>query len=64
MRRLAEWCDEASVAHWTQESAALPDWIEVHRRMQIRLDRIPEMPAELKDVIREQNDSKLPEELA
>ena len=34
MRRLAEWCDEASVAHWTQESAALPDWIEVHRRMQ------------------------------
>jgi succinate dehydrogenase / fumarate reductase flavoprotein subunit len=33
-------------------------------RMQIRLDRIPEMPVELKDVIREQNDGKLPEELA
>ena len=33
-------------------------------RMQIRLDRIPEMPAELKDVIREQNEGKLPEELA
>jgi succinate dehydrogenase / fumarate reductase flavoprotein subunit len=33
-------------------------------RMQIRLDPIPEMPAELKEVIREQNDDKLPEELA
>ncbi len=33
-------------------------------RMQIRLDPIPEMPAELKEVIREQNDGKLPEELA
>ena len=33
-------------------------------RMQIRLDRIPEMPAELKDIIREQNEGKLPEELA
>ncbi len=33
-------------------------------RMQIRFDRIPEMPADLKDVIREQNDGKLPEELA
>ena len=31
--------------------------------MQIRLDPIPEMPAELKEVIREQNDGKLPEEL-
>ena len=34
MRRLAEWCDEASVAHWAQESAEPPDWREVHRRMQ------------------------------
>jgi succinate dehydrogenase / fumarate reductase flavoprotein subunit len=33
-------------------------------RMQIRLDPIPEMPAELKEVIREQNDGKLSEELA
>jgi succinate dehydrogenase / fumarate reductase flavoprotein subunit len=32
-------------------------------RMQIRLDRIPEIPAELKDIIREQNEGKLPEEL-
>jgi hypothetical protein len=31
--------------------------------MQVRLDPIPEVPAELKEVIKEQNDGKLPEEL-
>ena len=39
-------------------------WRGEDGRMQIRLDSIPEMPAELKDVIREQNEGKLPEELA
>jgi succinate dehydrogenase / fumarate reductase, flavoprotein subunit len=39
-------------------------WQDPSGRMQIRLDPIPEMPAELKEVIREQNDGKLPEELA
>ncbi len=34
MRRLLEWCDEASVAHWTEDSAQKPTWEEVHRRMQ------------------------------
>ena len=33
MRKLLEWCDEASVAHWAQESAELPSWGEAHRRM-------------------------------
>lgn len=33
MPRLADWCDEASVTRWTQESDALPDVSEVHRRM-------------------------------
>ena len=33
MPKLAHWCDEASVVHWTQESATLPDWQEAHRRM-------------------------------
>jgi hypothetical protein len=33
MRKLADWCDEASVVHWTQDSAQLPDWNEAHRRM-------------------------------
>jgi hypothetical protein len=33
MGKLAEWCDEASVVRWNQETAALPDWKEAHRRM-------------------------------
>ena len=33
MTKLANWCDEASVVHWSQESTALPDWREAHRRM-------------------------------
>jgi len=34
MRKLLEWCDEAALVHWTQESADLPSWPEAHRRMQ------------------------------
>ena len=33
MPKLLEWCDEASVVHWNQESPALPDWREAYRRM-------------------------------
>src|SRR5215471_7488111 len=33
MRKLLNWCDEASVAHWTQDGDALPAWDEVHRRL-------------------------------
>jgi hypothetical protein len=33
MPRLLEWCDEASVAHWTQDSREIPSWLEAHRRM-------------------------------
>ena len=32
MQKLPEWCDEASVAHWTGD--ALPDWVEAWERMQ------------------------------
>ena len=33
MPKLLEWCDEASVVHWQQETPELPDWPEAHRRM-------------------------------
>lgn len=33
MPKLKDWCDEAYVAHWEQQSTALPDWIEAHRQM-------------------------------
>jgi hypothetical protein len=34
MRRLLEWCDEAAVARWEQETDREPDWLEAHRRLQ------------------------------
>ena len=34
MRKLLDWCDEASIAHWTQDSPDLPSWQEAHRRLQ------------------------------
>jgi hypothetical protein len=34
MRKLIEWCDEAALGHWTQDSPELPSWTEAHRRMQ------------------------------
>jgi hypothetical protein len=33
MSKLAEWCDEASVAHWNQEQAELPTWREAWVRL-------------------------------
>jgi heme-degrading monooxygenase HmoA len=33
MAKLAEWCDEASVVHWEQATAELPDWREAFRMM-------------------------------
>src|SRR6266436_3674106 len=33
MRKLAEWCDEAAVVHWTQESAEPPTWPEAYQRL-------------------------------
>ena len=34
MRKLMDWCDEAAIVHWTQESAVLPEWDQAHQRMQ------------------------------
>jgi succinate dehydrogenase / fumarate reductase flavoprotein subunit len=39
-------------------------WLGPDGRMQIRLDPLPPLPAELREIIREQNENKLPEELA
>jgi hypothetical protein len=33
MPKLMHWCDEASVAHWSQDSEEMPSWSEAHRRM-------------------------------
>jgi hypothetical protein len=34
MRKLLEWCDEASLIRWTQEQADLPAWQEAYSRLQ------------------------------
>ena len=33
MPHLLHWCDEASVAHWTQADATLPTWAEADKQM-------------------------------
>ncbi|MBM3803033.1 MAG: DUF3291 domain-containing protein [Acidimicrobiia bacterium] len=33
MPKLLNWCDEASVAHWSQESSRLPAWDQAHRNL-------------------------------
>ena len=33
MPKLLKWCDEAAVAHWSQDSAEIPSWPEAHRHM-------------------------------
>ncbi len=34
MRKLLNWCDEASLVHWTQDDEALPAWEDAHRRLE------------------------------
>jgi len=36
MRRLLEWCDEAALVRWEQESGAAPDWRTAHRRLRVQ----------------------------
>jgi hypothetical protein len=34
MRKLLQWCDEAALVRWTQDTANLPTWEEAHKRLQ------------------------------
>ena len=34
MVRLPEWCDEAALVHWVQNTDQPPSWAEAHRRLQ------------------------------
>jgi hypothetical protein len=34
MHKLLEWCDEASLVRWTQDSPELPSWDVAHRRLE------------------------------
>lgn len=33
MPKLLDWCDEASVAHWSQVASELPGWDQAHRKL-------------------------------
>jgi quinol monooxygenase YgiN len=34
MPKLLNWCDEAALVHWTQDSADLPSWPAAHARLE------------------------------
>ena len=34
MRKLLEWCDEAALVHWAQDSQQPPEWTEAREKMQ------------------------------
>jgi hypothetical protein len=33
MKKLARWCNEASVVHWTQSEPTFPNWAEAYRKL-------------------------------
>jgi len=34
MRKLLEWCDEASLVHWEEQDDRAPDWLEAYQKLQ------------------------------
>lgn len=42
MPKLLDWCDEAAVAHWTQDNNDMPDWetAKVRMRTEGRLSKV------------------------
>ena len=33
MPKLLDWCDEAALVHWDQDTTTLPEWDQAHRRL-------------------------------
>ena len=33
MPKLLDWCDEAALVHWDQDTTMLPEWDEAHRQL-------------------------------
>ena len=33
MRKLLEWCDEAALAHWNQDTLELPSWEDAYQKL-------------------------------
>jgi hypothetical protein len=34
MAKISDWCDEAAIVHWIQDSGDPPSWSQAHERMQ------------------------------
>jgi quinol monooxygenase YgiN len=39
MARLPEWCDEAAIVYWGQDTEEAPSWTEAHRRFKALVAR-------------------------
>jgi hypothetical protein len=66
MPRLMHWCDEASLAHWTQDSVEVPTWNEAYLRMvkEGRLSKVNHpSPAQLASQIPPPRPSRLDNEI-
>jgi hypothetical protein len=62
MPRLLDWCDEAALVHWRQDTDRERDWYEAHQRLQQegRLSKVryPSLAHERFDIPRPRNAAK------